>query len=78
MKIVYFFDYTVGCGWWMMVLYVLMMFAVFVIRGKPYSGEKVAGVLLKPKSWLSSVTSSALAFSWNVVRPLLVAVRTTD
>jgi hypothetical protein len=48
--IVYFFDYTIGCGWWLMLLYTLLMMAVLVVRGKPYTGENMAALLLKPES----------------------------
>lgn len=69
--IVYFFDYTIGCGWWLMVLYVFQLCAIFVIRGKPYSGENIATALI-PKStgccysWLVPM----LAFTWNVILPV--------
>ena len=65
--IVYFFDYTIGCGWWMMVLYVLMLSAIFIIRGKPYSGENVCSVLVSPSNCFSNMMTSSLAFCWNVV-----------
>ena len=80
--IVYFFDYTIGCGWWLMLLYAMLMFAVFVIRGKPYTGENVATLLLKPERLqeqadeirqkvcccCASCIIPLLAFSWTVVR----------
>ena len=50
-----------------MVLYVLQLFAVFVVRGRPYSGENVASVLINAKSCLSKSIVSTLAFSWNIV-----------
>ena len=79
--IVYFFDYTIGCGWWLMLLYAMLMFAVFVIRGKPYTGEHVATLLLKPERLQEQVDEvrqkvccccasciiPLLAFSWTVV-----------
>ena len=78
----YFFDYTIGCGWWLMLLYAMLMFAVFVIRGKPYTGENVATLLLKPERLQEQVDEvrqkvccccasciiPLLAFSWTVVR----------
>ena len=66
--IVYFFDYTIGCGWWMMVLYVLMLSAMFIIRGKPYSGENICTVLISPMAnCIANILTSTLAFCWNVV-----------
>ena len=57
------------------------MFAVFVIRGKPYSGENMARILLKPESLgpdggengrkmcccCASCIIPLLAFAWTVV-----------
>ena len=68
--IVYFFDYTIGCGWWMMVLYVLQLFAIFIIRGRPYHVENVASVLIEPSSCCSKAILSTLAFIWNIVMPI--------
>ena len=68
--IVYFFDYTIGCGWWMMVLYVLQLFAIFIIRGRPYHVENVASVLIEPNSCCSKAILSTLAFIWNIVLPI--------
>ena len=51
-----------------MVLYVLMLSAMFIIRGKPYSGENICTVLISPvANCLANVLTSTLAFSWNVV-----------
>ena len=66
--IVYFFDYTIGSGWWLMVLYVMQLCAIFVIRGKPYSGEQVVSVLITKANFCASWLSPLLAFSWHVVR----------
>ena len=65
--VVYFFDYTIGCGWWMMILYVLQLCAIFVVRGKPYSGEQVASALITKAQCCSSALNALLAFSWHVV-----------
>ena len=71
--VVYFFDYTIGSGWWMMVLYVLQLCAIFVIRGKPYSGEQVATALITKAHCCSSALIPLLAFSWHVVSIFYVA-----
>ena len=50
------------------MLYVLMLSAMFIIRGKPYSGENICNVLISPvANCLANVLTSTLAFSWNVV-----------
>lgn len=66
--IVYFFDYTIGCGWWLMILYVMQLCAVFVVRGKPYSGEQVVTALITKANFCASWLGPVLAFSWHVVR----------
>ena len=65
--IVYFFDYTIGSGWWLMILYVMQLCAIFVVRGKPYSGEHVVSVLITKANFCASWLSPLLAFSWHVV-----------
>ena len=63
-----------------MVLYVLMLSAMFIIRGKPYSGENICTVLISPvANCLANVLTSTLAFSWNVVssNDLLIKTRST-
>lgn len=45
-----------------------MLSAMFIIRGKPYSGENICTVLISPvANCLANVLTSTLAFSWNVV-----------
>ena len=51
-----------------MILYVMQLCAVFVVRGKPYSGEQVATVLVTKSNFCSSWLVPLLAFSWHVVR----------
>ena len=75
--VVYFFDYRIGSGWWMMVLYVLQLCAIFVIRGKPYSGEQVATALITKAHCCSSALIPLLAFSWHVVRILVLKVHSS-
>lgn len=72
--IVYFFDYTIGCGWWMMILYVMQLCAIFVVRGKPYSGEQVATVLITKANICASWLVPLLAFTWHVVSNFLWTV----
>ena len=52
----------------MMVLYVLMLSAIFIIRGKPYSGENICSVFVRPATnCFANMVTSTLAFCWNVV-----------
>lgn len=72
--VVYFLDYTLGCGWWVMVLYLIQLFAVFVVRGKPYGAEQIASILFPRKACCSSWLAPLLAFTWNVVLPIALLI----
>ena len=72
--IVYFLDYVVGSGWFAIILYLIFLFVVFVIRGRPYSGENIVTVLFGDKNSSSSnyygclgLLAPILVFLWNVV-----------
>ena len=63
----YFLDNILGSGWWVMVLYLVLLFAVMVVRGKPYGSEQIVSVLFPKKACCSSWIGPLLAFTWNVV-----------
>ena len=69
--IVYFLDNILGSGWWVMVLYMIQLFAVLVVRGKPYGAEQIVTVLFPKKACCSSILGPMLAFTWNVVSHLI-------
>ena len=54
--VVYFMDYIVGCGWWTMILYLLLIFAVLVVRGKPYGADQIATILFPQKGGCSGTS----------------------
>lgn len=79
--IVYLMDFCVGCGWWMMVLYLLEIGALFMVRGRPYSGETVVATLFSQANhnlqvWLAPM----LSFDWNIILPvaLIVSLENSD
>ena len=65
--IVYFLDNILGSGWWVMVLYMIQLFAVLVVRGKPYGAEQIVTVIFPKKACCSGMLGPLLAFTWNVV-----------
>ncbi|XP_044738253.1 sodium-dependent transporter bedraggled isoform X2 [Chrysoperla carnea] len=73
---VYFFDYCVGGTWWLSVLYMVFVSAVFMVRGRPYSGDSVVTALFTPGSHACLVQWAAplLSFIWNVVLPVALVV----
>ena len=65
--VVYFLDTGLGSGWWVMVLYLSLLFAVMVVRGKPYGAEQIVTVLFPKRACCSAWLGPLLAFTWNVV-----------
>ena len=65
--VVYFLDNIMGSAWWVMVLYLIQLFAVMVVRGKPYGSEQIVSVIFPKKACCSSWIGPLLAFTWNVV-----------
>jgi len=71
--VVYFLDYCVGGGWWVLAVTLAELCAVFMLRGRPYTGELISTALFGSK--LTCVTTWAvplLTFAWNVVMPVAV------
>lgn len=69
--IIYFLDYVISCGWWLMILQLVQIFALLFVRGKPYSGQDIVRELMGRQEqcrglWLAPLTS----FSWNIVIPV--------
>ena len=71
---VYFLDNILGCGWWVMVLELVLVFAVLVVRGKPYGAEQIVTVLFPKAACCSAWLGPLLAFTWNVVLPIALLI----
>lgn len=73
---VYFMDVTVGGSWWLILIIVLQIVAVFMVRGRPYSGDTVVTALFPPssQSCFLSWAPTLLSFTWNVVLPVALTV----
>lgn len=73
---VYFFDYTIGGIWWLIIVILLQIIAVFMVRGRPYSGDTVVTALFLPSHHpcLLSWAPAMLSFTWNVVLPVALMV----
>lgn len=72
---VYYLDYTVGGAWWIIVLYLVQVGAVFAVRGRPHTGDAVVTELF-PATGRCLVYWAAplLSFTWNVVLPITLMV----
>jgi solute carrier family 6 (neurotransmitter transporter) len=74
--VVHFLDYTIGSAWWLMVLYLIEILVVFVVRGRPYSGETVVATLFSHGGGcLHAWAAPLLVFTWNVILPIALVVR---
>lgn len=70
-QIMYFLDYVVSCGWWLMIIQLVQIFALLFVRGKPYSGHDIVSELMGKSDqcrslWLGPLTS----FAWNIIVPV--------
>ncbi|XP_076668007.1 uncharacterized protein LOC143368808 isoform X2 [Andrena cerasifolii] len=73
--VVYYLDYTMGGSWWIMILYLVQVGAVFAVRGRPHSGEAVVAELFPPTGrCLRHWAGPLLSFTWNVVLPVILMV----
>ncbi|XP_015432852.1 PREDICTED: uncharacterized protein LOC107188962 [Dufourea novaeangliae] len=73
--VVYYLDYTIGGSWWIMILYLVEVGAVFAVRGRPHSGEAVVAELFPPTGrCLRHWAGPLLSFTWNVVLPVILMV----
>ena len=73
--LVYYLDYVVGGAWWIMVLYLVQVGAVFAVRGRPHTGETVVAELFPPTGrCLRYWAGPLLSFTWNVVLPVALMV----
>lgn len=69
---VYFFDYTIGAMWWLIIIFLFEIIAVFMVRGRPYSGDKVVMALFSRTNHpcVMSWAPALLSFTWNVILPV--------
>lgn len=63
--IMYFLDFVLGGSWCVMLLCVVHLLAIFLFRGRPYTGD----VLVKDLK-LPATISDVVALSWNLMLPI--------
>ncbi|XP_050674580.1 sodium-dependent transporter bedraggled isoform X1 [Leptidea sinapis] len=69
-RIVQFADYVVVGGWWQCAVQVWLVVAVFVVRGRPYSPERLVSALYSSRHKLGAIVAALLSFTWTVVLPV--------
>ncbi|KAK9874553.1 hypothetical protein WA026_005390 [Henosepilachna vigintioctopunctata] len=74
--VVYVLDYTIGGIWWLLTIIFLQIVAVFMVRGRPYSGDNIVTALFNStgQSLFTSWIPPLLSFIWNVVLPVGLVV----
>lgn len=74
--VVYLLDICAGGIWWIVLIYVLQIIAVFMVRGRPYSGDTVVMALFSSTSSTCALNLLApmLSFTWNVILPVALMV----
>lgn len=72
----YFLDYTIGGIWWLLLIIFLQIVAVFMVRGRPYSGDAIVTAIFHSNSgqYVLSWAPALLSFTWNVVLPVALMV----
>lgn len=63
-SIIHFFDVILGGSWCVLLLWVAHIFCVFLVRGRPYTGDVLVQSLK-----LSQTLAAFVALAWNVVLP---------
>lgn len=64
-NIIYFLDVVLGGAWFVLVLWTGQIFAIFLVRGRPYSGD-----ILVNDMKLTQTLSAFVALSWNLLLPI--------
>ncbi|XP_017784559.1 PREDICTED: uncharacterized protein LOC108568137 isoform X2 [Nicrophorus vespilloides] len=74
--VVYFLDLTVGGVWWLILIILLQILAVFMVRGRPYSGDTIVTAIFNSNtaSCLMGWAPALLSFTWNVILPVILMV----
>ncbi|XP_055693319.1 sodium-dependent transporter bedraggled isoform X1 [Lutzomyia longipalpis] len=64
-SVIHFLDVILGGAWWLMLVWLAQLIAIFLIRGRPYSAD-----LLVSDLHLTQTFSAFIAFAWNVLIPI--------
>lgn len=66
-NIIYFLDSVIGGAWFVLLLWTGQIFAIFLVRGRPYSGDILVNALR-----LGQTLSAFVALSWNLLLPIVL------
>lgn len=65
LHIVYFLEVTIGGAWWVLIIWFGQIIALFLIRGRPYTGDLIVKELK-----FGNTISTFIALSWNIIIPV--------
>ena len=72
-SIIYYLDFCFASLWWLALLYLLMVVAVLIIRGRPIGTENLVNMLIETeatRNWFLP----AVTFYWNLISPVAVMI----
>lgn len=64
-NVIHFMDVVVGGAWFVLLLWTVQVLAVFLVRGRPYTGDIIVNDLK-----LTTTLSAFIALSWNLLLPI--------
>lgn len=64
-NIIHFLDMVLGGAWFVVLLWIAHIFGVFLVRGRPYTGDILVNDLR-----LTHTLAAFVALSWNVLLPI--------
>lgn len=70
-RMVHYIDYVWAGSWWQCLIHVALICGVFVVRGRPYSGDVVVAALFS-KGKVAATLGALLSFTWNVILPVVL------
>ncbi|XP_063534705.1 sodium-dependent transporter bedraggled [Cydia strobilella] len=71
-RLVHFIDYVWVGSWVTCAVQVALTVGVFVVRGRPYSADKVVTALYSARTRTETALATLLSFTWTVALPVLL------
>ncbi|XP_062563390.1 sodium-dependent transporter bedraggled-like [Armigeres subalbatus] len=63
--IIHYLDMVLGGAWWLLLLWIGHILAIFLVRGRPLTSDILVNDL-----WLGQTFSAFIAFAWNFLLPI--------
>lgn len=69
----YYLDFCMASLWWMSLIYLLLVIAVLVIRGRPVGTENLVSMII-PSKEKRKFALPLLTFHWNLITPIFLMI----